>query len=159
MGRQMQIAPHVSVEEVTEKFTTTTDDRQRETWLGMYHVLVDTRPADTIAVHTATARWFVYHTVSDDNRLDPASSAEDRRGGRHHASRSQDEEQAFLEPFIAQAQAGHVGTTQTIQQAFADQVGHPVHSSTISDLLHRNNWCNMTPRSQHPQTDPAEQAH
>jgi hypothetical protein len=44
------------VEEVTEKFKTTTNDRQREKWLVMCNVLVATRPADTIALHTATAR-------------------------------------------------------------------------------------------------------
>jgi len=88
----------------------------------MYNVLVDTRPADTIALHTATARWFVYHTVSDYNRLGSASIAEDRRGGRHHAYLTHDEEHAFREPFIAQAAAGHIVTTQVIQQTFADRV-------------------------------------
>jgi len=157
MGRRMQIAPHVSVEEVTEKLTTTTNDRQREQWLVISNVLVDARPSDTIALHTATARWFVSHTVSDDNRLGPASSAEDRRGGRHHAYLTKDEDVAFLDPFIAQAEAGHLVTTHMIQQAFADRVGHPVHSSTIYDLLHRNNWRKIMPRPQHPKTDPAVQ--
>lgn len=85
MGRRMQMKPHLSVKEVTEKLKTTTTDRQREKWLVIYNVLVDARPADTIALPTATSRWFVYHTVSDYNRLGPASIAEDRRGGRHHA--------------------------------------------------------------------------
>jgi transposase len=158
MGRRMQIAPHLSVEEVTEKLKTTTNDRQREQWLVISNVLVDARPADTIALHTATSRWFVYHTVSDDNRLGSASIEEDRRGGRHHAYLTQDEEQAFLEPFITQAEAGHLVTTHMIQQAFEDRVGQSVHSSTISDLLHRNDWRNITPRPQHPQTDPETQA-
>jgi hypothetical protein len=56
--------------------------------------------------------------VSDYNRLGPASIEEDRRGGRHHAYLTQDEEQAFLKPFIAQAEAGHLVTTQTIQHTF-----------------------------------------
>ncbi|MFP4438784.1 MAG: winged helix-turn-helix domain-containing protein [Chloroflexaceae bacterium] len=158
MGRRMQIVPHVSVEEVTEKLKTTTNDRQREQWLVISNGLVDARPADRIALHTATSRWFVSHTVSDDNQLGSASIAEDRRGGRHHASRTQDEEQAFLEPFIAQAEAGHLVTTHTIQQAFADRVGQSVYASTIADLLHRNDWRTITPRPQHPQTDAENQA-
>jgi transposase len=158
MGRQMQIEPHLSVAEVTEKLKTTTDDRQREKWLVIYNVMVDTRRAETIALHTATSRWFVYHTVSDYNRLGPASIAEDGRGGRHHAYLTAAEEQAFLEPFVAHAEAGHVVTTRTIHQAFEERVGQTIHSSTIYDLLHRNNWRNMTPRPQHPHTDPDTQA-
>jgi len=158
MGRRMQIAPHLSVEEVTEKLKTTANDRQREKWLVIYNVMVDARPADTIALHTATSRWFVYHTVSDYNRLGPASIEEDGRGGRHHAYLTAAAEQAFLEPFRAQAAAGHVVTTQTIHQAFEERVGQTVHSSTIYDLLHRNDWRNITPRPQHPKTDPEVQA-
>jgi transposase len=88
-------------------------------------------PAETIALHTATSLWFVYHTVSDYNRLGPASIEEDRRGGRQHAYLTEDEECAFLEPFIAKAEAGELVTTRAIQQAFEERVGQSVHSGTI----------------------------
>jgi transposase len=158
MARPMKIVPHLSVAEVKAKVHAADDDRQRGKWLVIYNALVDPRPAETIALHTATSRWFVHHTVSKYNRLGPASIEEDRRGGRQHAYLTVDEEQAFLEPFIAKAEAGELVTTRTIQQAFEERVGQSVHSGTIYKLLHRHDWHKITPRPQHPQADPAVQA-
>lgn len=158
MARPMKIAPHLTVEEVKDKLHTADRERQRGKWLVIYNALVDPRPAETIALHTATSRWFVHHTVSDYNRLGPASIEEDRRGGRHHAYLSEDDERAFLEPFIAKAEAGELVTTRTIQQAFEERVGQSVHSGTIYKLLHRHNWHKIMPRPQHPKADPEAQA-
>jgi transposase len=153
----MKIEPHLTVEEVKEKLHTADAERQRGKWLVIYNALVDPRPAETIALHTATSRWFVHHTVSDYNRLGPASIEEDRRGGRQHAYLTEDEECAFLEPFIAKAEAGELVTTRAIQQAFEERVGQSVHSGTIYGLLHRHNWHKITPRPQHPKADPEVQ--
>jgi transposase len=154
MARQMKIEPHLTVEDVKHQLHTADDERQRGKWLVIYNALVDPRPADTIALHTATSRWFVHHTVSDYNRLGPASITEDGRGGRHHAYLTEDEERAFLEPLRAQADAGELVTTHTIKQAFEQRVGHVVHPDTITKLLHRHQWHKITPRPQHPKTDP-----
>lgn len=70
-----------------------------------------------------------------------------------------EEEQAFLEPFVAQAEAGPLVTTHTIQRAFEERVGQSVHVSTISGLLHHHDWRKITPRPQHPQMDAEVQAH
>jgi len=83
MARPMKIAPHLSIAEVKEKLHTAERERQRGKWLVIYNALVDPRPAEMIALHTATSRWFVHHTVSDYNRRGPTSIEEDRRGGRH----------------------------------------------------------------------------
>jgi transposase len=154
----MKIAPHLSIEEVKDKLHTADRERQRGKWLVIYNALVDPRPAETIAMHTATSRWFVHHTVSRYNRLGPASIEEDRRGGRQHAYLTEDEERAFLEPFRAQAEAGELVTTRTIQQAFEERVGQSVHSGTIYNLLHRHDWHKITPRPQHPKADLEAQA-
>lgn len=158
MARQMKIAPHLTVEEVKHHLHTADDDRQRGKWLVIYNVLVDLRPAETIALHTATSQWFVHHTVSAYNRIGPASITEDGRGGRHHAYLTEDEERAFLNPFIAKAEAGELVTTRTIKQAFEERVGQSVHPDTITKLLHRHQWHKIMPRPQHPKTDPKAQA-
>jgi transposase len=158
MARQMKIEPHLTVEELKEKLHAADDERQRGKWLVIYNALVDPRPAETIAMHTATSRSFVHHTVSAYNRLGPASIEEDRRGGRQHAYLTRDEERAFLEPFIAKAEAGDLVTTRAIQQAFEERVGQSVHSGTIYGLLHRHDWHKIMPRPQHPKADPEAQA-
>jgi transposase len=154
----MKIAPHLSLEEVTDNLHQADDTRQRGKWLVIYNALVDPRPADLIALHTATSRWFVHHTVSAYNRLGPASITEDGRGGRQRAYLTVDEERAFLEPVRAKAEAGELVTTRTIQQAFEERVGQEVHSGTIYGLLHRHGWHKIMPRPQHPQTDRQAQA-
>jgi hypothetical protein len=106
MGRPMKIEPHVTIEEIKEKLHTADVERQRGKWLVISNALVDPRPAETIALHTATSLWFVYHTVSDYNRLGPASIEEDGRGGRYHAYLTEAEEVAVLESVRAQAEAG-----------------------------------------------------
>jgi len=157
MGRPMKIEPHVTIEEMKEKLHTADVERQRGKWLVISNALVDPRPAETIAVHTATSLWFVYHTVSDYNRLGPASIEEDGRGGRHHAYLTEAEDVAVLESVRAQAEAGELVTTRSIKQAFEQRVGHEVHPDTITKLLHRHEWDTQLPRRQHPKSNPALQ--
>lgn len=56
MARTITIEPHVTIEEITNKLHTADHDRQRAKWFVMYNALVDPRPADSIALHTATTR-------------------------------------------------------------------------------------------------------
>jgi hypothetical protein len=93
----MKIEPHVTGAEIKEKLHTADVERQRGKWLVISNALVDPRPAETIALHTATSLWFVYPTVSDYHRLGPASIEEDGRGGRHHAYLTEAEDVAVLE--------------------------------------------------------------
>jgi len=45
-----------------------------------------------------------------------------------------------------------------IQQAFEQQVGQAVDSSTIYRLLERHQWRKLVPRPAHPQAEVAQQA-
>jgi len=154
MSRQIRITPHLTLAEVEAHLKAATQERQRNKWLVIYNAMVDPRPAEKIALHTATSLWFVHHTISDYNRLGPSSIAEDRRGkGRNRAYLSWDEEVAFLATFGEQATAGHIVTVSGIKEAFEARVGHGVQQSTVYDLLHRHGWRTLRPRPVHPERD------
>jgi len=75
------------------------------------------------------------------------------RGGRHHAPLTAEEEQKLLAPFLEKAQTGEIVTAGPVQQAYEEQLGHPVHHSLVYRALHRQGWRKIMPRPQHPKTD------
>jgi transposase len=79
------------------------------------------------------------------------------KGGRRHQYLRWEEEEPFLAPFFARAEAGEIATVREIWQAFEARVGHQVDDSTIYRLLDRHGWRKLMPRPRHPQADPPVQ--
>jgi transposase len=68
------------------------------------------------------------------------------------------EEEALLEPFRKDAEAGKIVGVKGIHNAYEQAVGHKVGSGQISKLLARHGWRNVRPRSRHAkQADEATQ--
>jgi transposase len=80
------------------------------------------------------------------------------KGGRRNQYLTLEEEAAFLQPFLAQAEAGGVLNAAEVKTAFEDLVGCPVAKSTIYRMLERQDWRKVAPRPRHPKADPAAQA-
>lgn len=79
------------------------------------------------------------------------------KGGRYHERQSIEEEQAFIEPFIEEAKAGHVLEVSRIHRALEEKLGKKLRVQNTYNLLHRHGWRKIAPRPRHPQGDPAEQ--
>jgi len=79
------------------------------------------------------------------------------KGGRRRQYVSWEDEQAFLAPFFTRAERGEIATAGEIKRAFEAQLGHEVHKSTISRLLHRHGWRKPMPRPVHPKASPEAQ--
>ena len=60
------------------------------------------------------------------------------------------EEEALLEPFKKDAEAGKIVGVKGIHKAYEQAVGHEVGSGQISKLLARHGWRDVMPRSKHP---------
>jgi transposase len=95
----------------------------------------------------------VHRVMARSNRLGVAAVETPGKGGRHRHYLMWEEEQAFLTPFFARAERGEIATAGEIQRAFEAQVGHPVHTSTISRLLKRHGWRKPVPRPVHPKAN------
>jgi transposase len=79
------------------------------------------------------------------------------RGGRRHAYLKPEEERAFLEGFVAQAERGGILVVGEIKAAYERAVGRTVPKSTVYRMLARHGWRKVAPRPRHPQGDPATQ--
>lgn len=100
----------------------------------------------------------MHHVISASNRRGVAAVETPGKGGRRYQYLTLEQEQHFLAPFFAQAQAGTITTATEIKQAFEAQVGREVAESTIYRLLDRHGWRKLVSRPVHPKADPAEQA-
>ena len=63
---------------------------------------------------------------------------------------SVEEEKEFLQTFQKQAEAGQMLVINDIQTAYEKLFGKPVPKATVYNLLHRNGWRKIMPRSKHP---------
>jgi transposase len=80
-----------------------------------------------------------------------------KRGGRHRENMSQEEETAFLAPFIDKAINGGILVVGEIKQALDAHLGRKVALASVYNLLHRHNWRKLVPDKRHPQADPVAQ--
>ena len=69
-------------------------------------------------------------------------------GNRRNMSREAEKE--FLQSFEKQAIDGQMLIINDVHAAYEKQVGKPVSVSTVYNLMHRNGWRKVMPRSRHP---------
>ena len=69
----VDMASHVSVDEIRMKMQMSAGFLQFQKWLVIYNVLVDPRPISEIAKHTGLSESSVYRIIAEynDNGLDP----------------------------------------------------------------------------------------
>jgi transposase len=79
-------------------------------------------------------------------------------GGRRNAFLSIEEEEAFLAPWVAQAEHGGVLTVPPIYRALVDRIGEEIPISTTYRMLARHGWRKVVPDTRHPKSDPQAQA-
>lgn len=91
----------------------------------------------------------VSHLISLYNRFGIEELAIKKYGG-NHRNMTPEEEIEFLEPFRQQAVAGEILEVSEIITAYENKLNKKVSKSTVYDLLHRNEWRKVMPRSEHP---------
>jgi len=69
----------------------------------------------------------------------------------HNRNMTLEQEQAFLEPYREKAIAGEILEVSDIISAYSVALNNKkVSKSTVYDMLHRNGWRKLMPRSVHP---------
>jgi transposase len=157
MTRVTRAAAHLSIEEVQSRLKTDQRSWCRQRWLIIYNALVEPRKAEEIARHCGVSKATVHAVISTYNRLGVAAVETAGKGGRRNEYLTLEEEEQFLAPYFAQAEAGEITTTAEIWKAFESRVGHHVDDSTIYRLLNRHGWRKLMPRPRHPKADPHAQ--
>ena len=69
----------------------------------------------------------------------------------HHRNMTYEEEQAILDRFNEQAEAGHIITVKEIKAAFDEKLGRDTGRGYIYMLLARHKWRKIKPRPKHPE--------
>ena len=157
MARITRAAAHLTMEEVKTRMRTDPRPLYRQRWLIIYNALVQPRKAEEIARHCGVSKATVHQIISTYNRLGVGAVETPGKGGRRHQYLTLQEEEQFLAPFFARAEAGEIATVREIWQAFEARVGEKVDDSTIYRLLGRHGWRKLMPRPRHPQADPQAQ--
>ena len=157
MARITHAAEHLTTEEVKTRMRTAPRPLYRQRWLIIYNALVEPRKAEEIARHCGVSKATVHQVISTYNRLGVAAVETPGKGGRRHQYLTRQEEEQFLAPFFARAEAGEIATVREIWQAFEARVGEKVDDSTIYRLLDRHGWRKLMPRPRHPKADPQAQ--
>lgn len=72
--------------------------------------------------------------------------------GGNHRNMTFEEEAAFLEQFIDDADGGQITDVSAIKAAYDEKVGHKTGHGQIYYVLHRHGWTKKMPRSKHPKS-------
>lgn len=150
MPRVTKAAEHLSLEEVKHRMQSDSRPLYRQRWLIIYNAMVDPRPAEEIAKHCGVAITTVQHLISRYNRLGVSAVETKGKGGRRRQHMSLEQEEQFLDPFIARAQTGEIATVAEIHHAFEESIERNVDESMIYRLLQRHGWRKIVPRPRHP---------
>lgn len=78
-------------------------------------------------------------------------------GGRRQFLLTQEEESAFLKPWLESATTGHLVVVSPIRAALAQRLGQPVKPSVVYRLLARHGWRKVAPDTRHPKSKPEVQ--
>ena len=69
----------------------------------------------------------------------------------HNRNMTPEEEKAFLKPFMEKAEAGEILEVSQIIKAYSEALNNKkVSKSTVYNMLRRNGWRKVMPRSVHP---------
>ena len=78
-------------------------------------------------------------------------------GGRRQSLLTEEEERAFLKPWLERAATGHLVVVSPIRAALAQRLGQPVKPSVVYRLLARHGWRKVAPDTRHPKSQPEVQ--
>jgi transposase len=141
MGTRItRAAPHVSEKAVRERMQREQRPWCRRRWEILSHALTAPRKAEDIAKTVGVSLATVHQVMSTDQRRGVEAIETPGKGGRRRQSLTVEQDQAFLQPFVARAAKGEIATVAEIHQALSQRGGHPVDDSTTSRLLNRQGW-------------------
>ena len=106
---------------------------------------------EKIAEQTGFVKTYITELVSRYRKNGISVIAGGNYGG-NHRNLSAEEEQMLLAPFRQAAEAGQMVEISEIKRAYEEAIGRSIDTSRgqIYEVLHRNGWRKIMPRSKHP---------
>ena len=104
-----------------------------------------------IAEMTGYNQWYISKLAAKYHVGGLEAITESHYGG-NRRNMSFEEEAAFLEQFIDDADGGQITDVSVIKAAYDEKVGHETGHGQIYNVLHRHGWTKKMPRSKHPRS-------
>jgi len=143
---------YISEEEVVkiEQARKKNKDKTIDKWLEVLLLHAAGKSRDEISEKTSFKKQYITELVGEYCRKGLEKYAQKQYKG-NHRNMSYAEEEALLEPFKSQAEAGQIIETSEILAAYEKKIGRPAGSnSQIYNVLARHGWRKIMPRSKHP---------
>lgn len=148
-GRPQRIYTEKEKLEIKKAYKSTHNAKARSRLLCVKLRVVNGLSLEEISHITEYSLSRVSHLISLYNRFG-LEELEIKKYGGNHRNMTPEEENEFLEPFRQQALAGEILEVSEILSAYENKLNKKVSKSTVYDLLHRNEWRKVMPRSEHP---------
>jgi transposase len=148
-GRPQKTYTQEQKEEIKKLYKKTYNSKDRSRLLCLKLRIVQGLTIEQIAKITEYSLSSVSHIISLYNN----NGIEDifvKKCGGNHRNMTPEEEKEFLDPFRKKALAGEILEVSEIITTYSNVLDKKVSKSTVYDLLHRNNWRKLMPRSKHP---------
>lgn len=148
----LQLAPHLTVEELKERMDGETEVRFFRKWQILNAVAAHPNiKAQVVAQMLGTSIGIVRRTVQLYNQEGASFTEHLKWGGRREARcvMTFKQETEFLQQVEAEALRGEVLVAKHLRRRVEQQVGHSVSQDYLWDLLHRHGWSKKAPRPEH----------
>jgi transposase len=157
MGRRIQIAPHLSVDELEQRYRQSKDGVERSHYQIIWLLAQGQRSEDVAAV-TGYSRQWIYELVWGYNRLGAEALGDKRHQNPGAQPLLNEVQQAQLWQLLQEPAAdGDLWDGPKVARWMSDLLGHPVHPQRGWDYLRGLGMRLRRPRPMHQETDPEEQ--
>ena len=124
-------------------------DKNVERRLHALELRAEGRTGKEIAEITGYNPWYVSKLAAKYHAGGLEAITGNHYGG-NRRNMSFEEEEAFLEQFVDDADGGRLTDVSVIKAAYDEKVGHKTGRGQIYYVLHRHGWGKKMPRSKHP---------
>jgi transposase len=132
------VTDHCTLEQIDGKIQGAHQKFLRRRWEIVRTALAHPRPVATIAADVGTSPQLVLDVLTSYNRGGvSALETQGQGGGRRHSYLNEEEERAFMTPFLQRAQAGDGISFREAREAFEARVGQKVNATTVYRLFHK----------------------
>ena len=157
MSRPRRIEPHLVKQAEATVENATSLETLRQCQAVLLPALFGATLAQTASV-LGVSRATVPRLQAAFRQQQSAPKVADRNwGGRRQFLLTEEQEVAFLKPWLESAAAGHLVVVSPIRAALAQRLGKTVKPSVVYRLLARHGWRKVAPDTRHPKSQPEVQ--
>jgi transposase len=157
MPKRIQIAPHLSIEELYQRYRKANNAIERSHYQIIW-LLASEKPTEEVAAITGYSRSWIYEIVWGYNRIGVESLGDKRSDNRGATPLLNDEQQALLWQALQQKPAdGGLWTGPKVAAWMSELLDKAIAPQRGWDYLRGLEYVRRRPRPEHSESDQAEQ--